>query len=244
MRGVTWAPFGTTRKAPSILTLLPLPRVETHTRILLVDDHTTFTELLAGSLNREPDLCCVGQADSVLGGIAQYRRLLPDVVVMDYHLPDGSGLTAAATILADAPETRVIVLTGDPSATALEQAAKIGVCAFLPKDGSLALLLETIRHARAGGIVVHPSLVAQLSHLHREDRHAASLLGLTRREHQVLCLMASGHDVRANALALGITQNTCRGYVKAIHAKLGAHSQLEAVVIATRLGLIGVRAGG
>ncbi|MFC5930660.1 response regulator transcription factor [Cryobacterium melibiosiphilum] len=218
-----------------------VPDALARTRILLVDDHTTFTELLAGSLDRQPDLCSVGSANSVRSGIDECRRLRPDVVVMDYHLPDGSGLTAAAAILSDAPGTRIIVLTGDPSAAALEQAAMIGVCAFLPKDGSLALLLDTVRHARAGGIVVHPSLVAQLGNLHRPLRDAAPLSELTRREHEVLRLMATGQDVRSNAIALGISENTCRGYVKAIHTKLGAHSQLEAVVIATRLGLIGGR---
>jgi len=208
------------------------------TRILVVDDHTTFAELLVGALEREPDLCSVGSANSVRSGIEQSLALDPDVVVMDYHLPDGSGLTAAAAILAHAPTTRVVVLTGDPTPEALETAAAIGVCAFLPKDGSLATMLETLRHARTGGIVVHPSLLAQLGT--RQPLHADDILlpALTRRELDVLRLMAAGKDVRSNSKVLAISENTCRGYVKAILAKLGAHSQLEAVVIATKLGLV------
>ena len=210
-------------------------------RVIIVDDHTTFTELLLGALDREPDLCTVGTASSVRGAIELSKTLSPDLVLMDYHLPDGSGLSAAARILSRAPSTRIVILTGDPTPETIEQAAAIGICAYLPKDGSLAGLLNTLRHARNGTFLVHPSLVAQLSarrRLHENDLTAASL---TRRELDVLQLMATGNDVKANALALGISENTCRGYVKSILAKLKAHSQLEAVVLATRLGLVLVR---
>lgn len=210
-------------------------------QVLIVDDHTTFTELLLSALDREDDLSTVGTANSVRSAIELSEALSPDLVIMDYHLPDGSGLSAAARILAHAPATRIVILTGDPTPEAIEQAAAIGVCAFLPKDGSLAGLLGTLRYARNGTFLVHPSLVAQLSarrRLQENDRAAASL---TRRELDVLQLMASGNDVKANALALGISENTCRGYVKSILAKLEAHSQLEAVVTATRLGLVMIR---
>jgi DNA-binding NarL/FixJ family response regulator len=212
-------------------------------RILIVDDHTTFAELLAGSLNREPDLCSVGSANSVANGIAACLALAPDVVVMDYHLPDGSGLVAATAILARAPHTRIVILTGDPALEALQQAAAIGVCAFLPKDGSLATVLETLRHARIGGFIVHPSLVSLLSARRRQHSEEIPFPDLTRRELAVLRLMGEGSDVRANAKTLGISENTCRGYVKSILNKLGAHSQLEAVVIATRLGLVPAQHG-
>lgn len=210
-------------------------------RVLIVDDHTTFTELLIGALDREPDLSTVGTAGNVRSAIELCATLSPDLVVLDYHLPDGSGLAAAARILAQAPSTRIVILTGDPTPEAIEQAAAIGVCAFLPKDGSLAGLLDTLRHARNGTFSVHPSLVAQLSARRRLQENDPAVASLTRRELDVLQLMAEGNDVKANALALGISENTCRGYVKSILAKLEAHSQLEAVVSATRLGLVLVR---
>ena len=210
-------------------------------QVLIVDDHTTFTELLLGALDREPDLFTVGTASSVRSAIELSGALAPDLVVMDYHLPDGSGLSAAARILARAPATRIVILTGDPTPEAIEQAAAVGVCAFLPKDGSLADLLDTLRHARNGTFLVHPSLVAQLSARRRLQDHDPGTTALTRRELDVLQLMAEGNDVKTNALALGISENTCRGYVKSILAKLEAHSQLEAVVTATRLGLVMVR---
>lgn len=207
------------------------------TRILIIDDHTTFAELLASALDREPDLAGVGCAATAQAGVEQFLETAPDVVVLDYHLPDGDGLGVAEQILAMSSTTRVVMLTGDPTSGVLERAAELGVCAFLPKDGSLATMLDTLRHARRGSMVVHPSLLAQLG-ARRAPAGGVPVPTLTQRELEVLRLMATGKDVRGNAKALGISLNTCRGYVKSILAKLGAHSQLEAVVTATRMGLL------
>ncbi|WP_458779354.1 BTAD domain-containing putative transcriptional regulator [Arthrobacter sp. D3-16] len=129
-------------------------------RILIIDDHTTFADLLAGALDREPDLQSVGAAKSVATAVTMFRDLRPDVVIMDLHLPDGSGLEAAGRILAEAPETRIIMLTGNPSQEALREAARTGICGFLPKDGSLGAMLDTLRHAHTGSMIVTPSLLA------------------------------------------------------------------------------------
>jgi DNA-binding NarL/FixJ family response regulator len=131
-------------------------------RILIVDDHRTFSELLAGALDREPDLTSVGTARSVECAVPMFRNLRPDVIVMDLFLADGSGLKAAERILTEAPQTRIVMLTGNPSQGALREAARIGVCGFLPKDGSLGVMLDTLRHARPGNMIVHPSLIAGL----------------------------------------------------------------------------------
>ncbi len=130
-------------------------------RVLIVDDHTMFSDLLAGALDREPDLRSVGAATSVASAVAMFRDLRPDLVMMDLHLADGSGLTAAERILAAAPATRIVMLTGDPSRQALEEATRLGVCAFLPKDGALGVMLDTLRHARTGHMIVSPSLAAR-----------------------------------------------------------------------------------
>ncbi|WP_461189328.1 response regulator [Arthrobacter sp. Z4-13] len=141
----------------------PLAAAATETaerlRVLIVDDHTTFSSLLAGALDREPDLQSVGAAASVTSAVSMFRDLEPDVVIMDMYLPDGSGLEAAERILAEAPETRIIMLTGNPSQEALRGAARAGVCGFLPKDGALGAMLDTLRHARTGSMIVTPSLL-------------------------------------------------------------------------------------
>ncbi len=130
-------------------------------QILIVDDHTTFSDLLAGALDREPDLHSVGVAKSVASAVTSFRELRPDVVILDLYLPDGSGLDAAERILSEAPETRIVMLTGNPSQEALCEAARIGICGFLPKDGSLGIVLDTLRHAHVGNMIVNSSLVAR-----------------------------------------------------------------------------------
>ena len=132
-------------------------------RVLVVEDHTTFAELLTAALEREPDLTGLGHAGTVAAGIAACLELKPEMVVMDYHLPDGDGLDAAGQILARAPETRIVMLTADPALDVLERAAILGVCGFLPKDGSLAALLQALRHARAGNMITDPALLARLT---------------------------------------------------------------------------------
>ncbi|WP_426767264.1 BTAD domain-containing putative transcriptional regulator [Pseudarthrobacter sp. 1G09] len=131
-------------------------------RILIVDDHTVFSDLLAGALDREPDLRSLGAAKSVESAVTMFRELRPDVVIMDLHLADGSGLQAAERILSESPQTRVVMLTGNPSQEALREAARMGICGFLPKDGALGVILDALRHACPGNMIVHPSLVARL----------------------------------------------------------------------------------
>ena len=141
----------------------PAPQRETERlRVLVVDGHTTFSDLLAGALDWEPDLKSVGSAKTVESATTMFRDVQPDVVLVDLYLPDGSGLEAAERILSEAPKARIVMLTGSPSQEALRDAARLGICGFLPKDGSLGALLDTLRHAHPGNMIVHPSLITGL----------------------------------------------------------------------------------
>ncbi|OFI37355.1 histidine kinase [Arthrobacter sp. SW1] len=148
--------------APPVPEHGPAEQAAGRLRILTVDDHTTFAELLNGALDREPDFMSVGSAKTVEEAVRMFQELRPDLVIMDLHLADGSGLDAAGRILAEAPATRIVMLTGNPRQEALREAAVLGICAFLPKDGALGTMLDTLRYARAGNMIVHPALVAQL----------------------------------------------------------------------------------
>jgi DNA-binding NarL/FixJ family response regulator len=207
------------------------------TRVLVVDDHQTFAELLSGALDREPDLVSVGHATTAAEGLTLCLSLKPDIVMMDLQLPDADGFAATQRIVDEAPATRVIVLTAQSGSANVTRAQRAGACAFLLKDGSLSSMLQTVRAATVGTFTCDPALRAGRG---AGDRGPADQVApvLTQREHDVLALLAEGNDVREIARRLGVTEVTCRGYVKSLLVKLDAHSQLQAVVAASRLGLL------
>lgn len=204
--------------------------------VLVVDDHRTFTDLLALALAEQSDLRCVGTAHTVEQGLALADQLRPDIVVMDVRIGDGDGVTATAELMARYPELRVVVLTAHATHDLLERAGAAGACVLLPKDGALSDMLNALRTARRDAFVVHPMLMKTLVGFRREP--LPYLPALTGRERDVLQMLADGLDARAISARLEISVNTCRGYVRGVLGKLAAHSQLEAVAIAKRHGLI------
>jgi DNA-binding NarL/FixJ family response regulator len=211
---------------------------DSRVRVLLVDDHRTLAELLAVSLRYEPDLELVGHAETTAEGLRLADELRPDVVLMDYSLPDGDGVSTTRELLAANPCVRVVMLTAAKEPQLVARAATAGVCAFLTKTGGLDEILSALRTARPGAMVLAPELVANLLPATRSADEQI-VPRLTPREQAVLELLGRGYDARRAARQLGISLNTCRGYVKTLLHKLGCHSQLEAVAAAHRLGLIG-----
>jgi DNA-binding NarL/FixJ family response regulator len=203
-------------------------------RVVVVDDHRTFAELLALALRAQPDMDCIGIAHSVEQALHLLGALSPDLVVMDVQLGDGDGIAATAQLTKTFPDLRVVVLTAIVNPSLMRRALEAGACALLRKDGALEEMLHALRSAQRGGFAVHPELLMELV----KNNPAIPLPSLTERERQVLQLLAAAEDTRSIARELGISVSTCRGYVKNLLAKLGAHSQLEAVVIAMRHGLI------
>lgn len=209
------------------------------TTVLVVDDHRTFAELLSRALDSEPDMQCVGHALDSAEALAAVPRLLPDVVLMDMKLPDRDGISTTAELTRDFPDLKVLILTAHASHADVARAGAAGAVGFLAKDGYLSDVLDALRTARRGSLIFPEGLLAGTAAPEREGRTAHEW-GLTPRELEVLRLLGMGRDPRGIAKELGVSVYTCRGYVKGILAKLGAHSQLEAVVLATRSGLIEV----
>jgi DNA-binding NarL/FixJ family response regulator len=210
--------------------------------VLVVDDHAIFADLLAMALDAQPDFTCIGTAASVAKALTIVDELRPDVVLMDVRLGDGDGVAATAELTAMYPDLRVVVLTAHTDTALMQRAADAGACCLLPKDGSLSDMLHALRSSRQGGLVVHPALLKSL--VKSQPRANKDYLPpLTRRERDVLAMLADGSDTRAIAKSLKLSINTCRGYVNSLLVKLGAHSQLEAVVIATNHGLVSVGEG-
>ncbi|MFJ9587200.1 response regulator [Streptomyces acidicola] len=206
------------------------------TRVLIVDDHRTFAELLALALGAQPDFDCAGLAGTGTAAVDLAARERPDVVVMDITLGKECGLDVTRRIRETMPGTTVVIVSAHRDHDWVVRAAQAGASAFVPKSGSLEEMLTALREARQGPMLVSASMFgAPGAPPETADPGAASL---TARESQVLALMGRGMGPASIAKLLGISVNTCRGYVKAIHLKLGVRSQLEAVVKAQRLGII------
>jgi DNA-binding NarL/FixJ family response regulator len=210
--------------------------------VMIVDDHHAFADLLALALANEPDFEIVGSAASADAAVELAARTRPRIVVMDIQLGGQDGLDATRRIRTLLPEAVVVVISAHRDASWVAKAASAGASAFAPKSGSLAELLSILRCARNGSMLVAPSLSRQSPSIGLDrcgpSGPADPVDTLTMREREVLALMGKGVAPAQIARVLTISVHTCRGHVKSIHAKLGARSQLEAVVKAQRLGLI------
>lgn len=211
--------------------------------VLLVEDHRLVAEGLAAMLNATGDLRVVGTAATAVDAIQLALREQPAVVVMDSHLPDGDGADIVASIRDVQPQVAIIFLSADESEAAMIAAVRAGACAYLPKSRATVDVVDAVRRAVDGEMMIPAAQLARLlarSHeMARDDDERRRLLdSLTRREKEVLALMAEGLDNRAIAADLGIGFTTVRGHVQNILEKLDAHSKLEALACAARYALL------
>ena len=206
-------------------------------RVLVVEDYDLIAESLCRALNAEDDLGVVGVAGSVSSAVEMARELRPDVVVMDYLLPDGTGADATAMIKADLPDTHVVMLTGLASGATLAEALEAGCAGFVTKEGRFSELTGAIHAVLRGEVRVPQSLIDDLA-AHLRPRSVGVGSDLTPREREVLGLLASGASTVNMVETLFVSVHTVRNHVRSILSKLHARSRLEAVAIATRLGLL------
>jgi DNA-binding NarL/FixJ family response regulator len=215
-------------------------------KVVVVDDHAAFADALALAVEADVSLTCTGTANSVDQALELCDRTLPDVVLMDVQLPGTDGLTGVALLRARHPAVTMLLLTGQqPSGALLGSALEAGADGLLSKTASLASTLDAIRMRPTDTFVVDRTfLTAALRNpkpAEAEDRLGPGgdgPSGLTVREQEILELLASGVDAQSAATRLGISVHTCRGHVKSLLLKLGAHSQLEAVATARERGLL------
>ena len=204
-------------------------------RVLIADDHSVVREGLRMFLGRDPDLVMVGEAADGAEAVELARQLRPDVVLMDLLMPVMDGVAATAAIRDALPETEVIALTSVLESAAVVGAVKAGAIGYLLKDTQALELRRAIKAAAAGQVQLSPQASAYLM---REVRATAPPEPLTEREMEVLHLLAQGHSNKEIARQLQIVEDTVKTHVKHILAKLGVQSRTQAVLCATRLGLV------
>lgn len=205
--------------------------------VVLVDDHAMVVEGLAALLGAQEDLEVLGTAGTVADALALVGSCRPDVVVMDFHLPDGDGADATTEILRRHAGARVVMFSGEGGEEALARALEAGCSGFIPKDFSSEKVASAIRAAHRGESVIPTEVLARFVH-HLREPVSAEAPRLTEHELALLRLLARGDSLEAIHKALVLSEHTVRDEVQAVFAKLGAHSRLEAVAIAVRDGII------
>jgi DNA-binding NarL/FixJ family response regulator len=207
-------------------------------RVLIVDDHAVFSDALATILGSQPEIEVVGKGGSVREAIAAAHELQPDVVLLDVHMPDGSGIEAAAAIKKDRPQTQVVILTSDEEESVLRSAVQAGVTGYLSKHESAAQVVDAVRGAARGEALIAPYMLARLLRGLQKKDEPGPATPLTPRELEVLRELSLGHDNHAVAKTLKMSPNTVRTHVQNILSKLDVHSKLEAVSRGIREGWI------
>ncbi len=202
--------------------------------VLLVDDHPMVREGLRGMIDAEDGLTVVGEAESGNEALTMAAALRPDVILMDLRMPDGDGVTATRRILAQLPQTRIVVVTTYETDADILRAVEAGAAGYLLKDASRTELAAAVRDAAAGKTVLAPSVAGRLLGLMREPVHA----GLTAREAQVLALVSRGHTNAEIGRSLHISEATVKTHLLRVFAKLDVSDRTAAVTTAMSLGLL------
>ena len=194
--------------------------------VLLVDDHALVREGVREILDREPDISVLGEADSGEAALKLLERMRPNVVLLDVRMPGIGGIETARKISSDFPEVRVLMLSAHGE-FALE-ALRAGASGYLLKAAGSSQLLAGVRSVFLGSIVVHRDLRSSLG-VGLPGTGSRTNDGLSRREVEVLRLIAKGLTNRAIAREVGIAPRTADQHAHNILVKVGARSRVEAV---------------
>lgn len=213
-------------------------------RILIVDDHTLFRSGLKLALQRHDGFEVVGEAGDGLEGIKRAKQLMPDVVLLDLHMPGTGGLEALRVLAEDMPGTQVIMLTVSEDAEDLLETLRAGARGYLLKNIDTAFLLESIQRAACGESVMSPLIAQKLADSLRAppknsvDMANANLAKLSPREREIIVMVAHGSSNKEIARVLNLSESTIKIHVQGILRKLNIAKRVQAAVYAVEHGLI------
>jgi NarL family two-component system response regulator LiaR len=207
-------------------------------RVFLADDHTVLREATAELVNNQPDMQVVGQAGTGEQTITLVETLQPDVVVMDIAMPYMNGLEATRRVVAECPETRILVLSAHQDEEHVMALLEAGAISYLPKTASLNELLDAIRSTSRGESVLSHSVASiVVQHLSGKPQEKSKTT-LSTREREIICLVAQGFTNDHIAHHLHLSTRTVEAHLTHIFNKLNVNSRTEAALYAQQKGWI------
>ena len=209
-------------------------------RVLIIDDHSLFRSGIRLVLQRQDDFELVGEAGSGLEGVKDAKRLNPDVILLDLHMPDMSGLETIPLLKDEAPNAQIVMLTVSEDAEDLLEALRIGARGYLLKNIDTDFLLQSIRRAAAGESVMSPQMGGKLADAMRAPAkgNAADSVKLSPREKEIIVKLARGDSNKEIARELDLSESTVKIHVQGILRKLNLASRVQAAVYAVEHGLV------
>jgi DNA-binding NarL/FixJ family response regulator len=210
-------------------------------KILIVDDHVLFREGLSGILRSRPEFDVIGEAGSVQESIELALHLKPDMILMDWNLPDGDGAQATRAILTELPECKIIFLTVHEADEKLFAAIRSGAKGYLLKNIPSMQLMRTLLDVEAGNPALSRSMTARLMHEFArpspgDNSQPQVFDALSPRELDVLHELVNGATNREIAFKLFISENTVKHHIHNILEKLGVENRRQAANLARQHG--------
>jgi two-component system, NarL family, response regulator NreC len=202
-------------------------------RVMLTDDHTLFRQAIRNLLNSEPDLEVVGETSNANEAVALAAELRPDVAVMDIGMSGMSSFEATRQIRRDRPETKVLFLSMYDDEDYLAESVDVGASGFILKDSPADQLVTAIREVCRGGSFLSPRLLARLVNGFRMQgrgpERCSRLGSLTKREREILKMLAEGHSVKDIATFLDLSVKTVEAHKFNLMRKLDIHNKAQLV---------------
>ena len=232
--------YDTATQSPAVRAV-SLAAVHAGIRLMLADDHRMLREGLRRSM-AEQGFDMVGEARDGAEAVELARVLQPDVVLMDVTMPELDGVEATRRIRSTLAQVRVVMLTMHADQDVLASAIRAGASGYLVKDCSTEEIAEAVRMTARGDTIISPRLAASmLDEVRRFDRPASGSDDervVTRREEEVLQLIADGCSTPEVAERLYISQKTVKNHLASIYQKLDARDRTQAVLQAVRMGIV------